>query len=285
MKKFLLTTMTFGALALPAMAADLAPVYKEQVAWSWTGFYFGGSVGGGWMTSNATESVTSTSCDPLLCLFSPGASAAFAGAIPGVMSTTQAGFLAGVQAGYNWQLGRYVVGVETDVSGTSISGSSSFTNQAPLTGLFAGSSIAAYGTQSEKLTYLGTVRGRAGYLITDPLLAYVTGGFAYGDATSSLSLGTNTAACSAISISCQSPIGESSSSSRAGWTIGGGLEWMFARNFTVKGEYLYYDLGSVSYPGPSAAAVLSGVPLYGATTAATASFKGSIVRLGLNFKL
>jgi outer membrane immunogenic protein len=293
MKKFLLTTMMFGALALPAMAADLAPVYKAEVAPSWTGFYFGGTVGGGWMTSNATQTVTSTSCNPFFAgcdpaLFGPVTSSALAAAIPGRMNTTQWGFLAGVEAGYNWQIGRYVLGVETDISGSSISGSSSVSPHAPIAG-FPSFSVVAYGTQSEKLSYLGTIRGRAGYLVMDPLLAYATGGFAYGDATSSLSLGTNLAqGCAALGAptSCQSPVGQTTSSSHAGWTVGGGLEWMFHPNFTVKGEYLYYDFGSVSFAGPSVQATVPGVaPFYGATTAATASFKGSIVRLGLNFKL
>jgi outer membrane immunogenic protein len=295
MKKFLLTAVTLGVRALPAMAADLAPVYKEQVAWSWTGFYFGGSVGGGWMTSDSTESVTSSFCNTSFAgcsptFFGPVTSRALVAGIPGSLNTTQAGFLAGVQAGYNWQIGRYVLGFETDISGTSISGSSSYSNQAGIAG-FPGFSIAAYGTQSEKLNYLGTVRGRAGYLVTDPLLAYVTGGFAYGDASSSLSLGTNLVpGCGGgplpSAATCQSATGETSSSSRAGWTLGGGLEWMFARNFTVKGEYLYYDFGSVSYAGPSVVNVVSGSgPFYGASTAANASFKGSIVRVGLNFKL
>jgi outer membrane immunogenic protein len=282
MKKLLLTAVTLGLMALPAMAADLAPVYKEQPVWSWTGFYFGGTVGGGWMTSNSTEAVTSTSCNPPFCsqlVIGPAGNALAAG-IPGALNTTKAGFLAGAQVGYNWQWGRYVLGIETDLSGTSISGSSSFSNQVSTVGGF---SIAAYGTQSEKLDYLGTVRGRAGFLVTDPLLAYVTGGFAYGDASSSQSLGTSIVPLPGFSI--QSATGESSSSSRAGWTIGGGLEWMFARNFTVKGEYLYYDFGSVSYPGPSVLSSFAAVPIYGATTSATAAFKGSIVRVGLNFKL
>ena len=71
---------------------------------------------------------------------------------------------------------------------------------------------------------------------------------AYGDPSSTTSLSTNiTGGCACA----QSPWGEASSSRRAGWTIGGGLEWMFARNFTVKGEYLYYDFGSVNYAGPT----------------------------------
>jgi outer membrane immunogenic protein len=288
MKKFLLTVVTLNALALPAMAADLTPVYKEQVVWTWTGFYFGGAVGGGWMSSNSTEAVTSTSCLGVIAgPLCPATSNAFAAAIPGSYNTTKAGFLAGVEIGYNWQFGRYVLGIETDLSGASVSGSSAATNMVQIAG-FAGLSVAAYGAQSEKLDYLGTVRGRAGFLVTDPLLAYVTGGFAYGDASSSNSLGTTILPIAALTrilpgSSFQSATAETSSSKRAGWTIGGGLEWMFTPNFSVKGEYLYYDFGGVSYPGPSVQA--KPLTFYGATTAATADFKGSILRVGLNFKL
>jgi outer membrane immunogenic protein len=286
MKKFLLTTVTFSVLALPVMAADLAaPVYHEPV-WSWTGFYFGGTVGGGWMTSSSTESVTSTFCNPAL-IGCPADGPALAAAIPGSYNLTKAGFLAGVEAGYNWQIGRYVLGIETDLSGIGLSGSTSVTNGVVPAG-FPGNTIVAYGTYSEKLNYLGTFRGRAGYLVYDSLLAYATGGLAYGDPSASNALATNvTGPC----FCAMSPTGESSSSKHIGWTMGGGLEWMFARNFTLKGEYLYYDFGSVSYAGPSVlnpnfpGGGAASVPFYGASTAATASFKGSIVRLGLNFKL
>jgi outer membrane immunogenic protein len=277
MKKFLLTTLTSSVLALPAMAADLAPVPHEQV-WSWTGFYFGGTVGGGWMTSNSNETVTSTFCNPAFsgC---PAVGPALAAAIPTTYNTAKAGFLAGAEAGYNWQFGQFVVGIETDLSGASISGSSSVTNAVSVVG-FPGFAVAAYGTQSEKLDYFGTVRGRAGFLVTNPLLAYVTGGFAYGDASASNSLGANIVGGPCIGCS-PGVTGESTSSKQAGWTVGGGLEWMFAPNFTVKGEYLYYDFGSVSFAGPTTISPAT----YGASTAATADFKGSVVRVGLNFKL
>jgi outer membrane immunogenic protein len=284
MKKFLLSTVSFGMLALPALAADLTPVYKPEPVWSWTGFYIGGTVGGGWLSSNSTETVTSTFCNPLIggC---PVDGPTLAAAIPGSYSLTKGGFLAGAEVGYNWQIGQFVLGVETDLSGTNISGSTNITNGVTPVG-FPANSVVALGVHSEKLDYLGTFRGRAGYLITQPLLAYVTGGLAYGDPTATNSLATTiTGPC----FCTQSPWGEASAVKHIGWTIGGGLEWMFASNFSVKAEYLYYDFGSVSFGGP---AVLNtnyffgaAVPFYGATTASTADFKGSVVRLGLNFKL
>jgi outer membrane immunogenic protein len=293
MKKFLLAAVTLGLMAVPAVAADLAPVYHAPPAWSWTGFYFGGTVGGGWMNSNSTQSVTSTFCNTTLngCAANGAGvinvdSTALAGIIPNAYSTTKTGFLAGVDAGYNWQFGQFVVGVETDLSGVDISGSTTASNSVTVVSppVFPNSTIYAYGTHSEKLDYFGTIRARGGYLVTNTLLAYATGGFAYGDASSSNTLGTSVSNC----VCALSPTGESSSSKRAGWTVGGGLEWMFAPNFTVKGEYLYYDFGSVSYAGPTVVNSTFGppsLPFYGATTAATARFNGGIARLGLNFKL
>jgi outer membrane immunogenic protein len=67
----------------------------------------------------------------------------------------------------------------------------------------------------------------------------------------------------------------------SGWTAGGGLEWMFAPNWTTKLEYLYYDLGSASYTTGAYDSV------FGAVTVATRTstrFEGNIVRVGLNYK-
>jgi outer membrane immunogenic protein len=88
----------------------------------------------------------------------------------------------------------------------------------------------------------------AGYLALPSLLAYVTAGLAYGGASSNTTFTeqvTGACACGA------SPsVAGSTSAPRAGWTAGAGLEYMFAPNWTVKAEYLYYDLGSVTYTNP-----------------------------------
>jgi outer membrane immunogenic protein len=74
------------------------------------------------------------------------------------------------------------------------------------------------------------------------------------------------------------------SQTRAGWTAGGGVEMQLGPRWTAKAEYLYYDLGSVSY-GQNLAANLLGVgPLWIASAQSTAKFNGDIVRLGLNYK-
>jgi outer membrane immunogenic protein len=79
-------------------------------------------------------------------------------------------------------------------------------------------------------------------------------------------------------------VAASLSSTRTGWTIGAGLEWMFAPNWTVKGEYLYYDLGSTTFASPALVQTVTGVPVFGATGGTTVDFKGSIARVGVNYK-
>jgi outer membrane immunogenic protein len=290
MKRFLFTTVAFGVLALPAMAADMnpAPVYRAPVAvpvipfFNWTGLYIGGTAGGAWLNGNATAGGT-TFCNPtLLGCGANQFSNALAAALPASFNNKPAGFIGGGEIGYNWQAGQWVYGLETDISGASISGSSSFSGSATPVG-FPANTVNVSATASEKLNYLGTVRGRAGFLVTPPVLVYATGGFAYG--------GINTSASLAESVSGPCACGPapsvatSTSTTRTGWTVGGGVEWMFAPNWTVKGEYLYYDLGSSTYAFPALVQTTSaGAMGFGANGGTTVEFKGSVARAGVNYK-
>jgi outer membrane immunogenic protein len=144
------------------------------------------------------------------------------------------GGLIGGTLGYNWQVGQGVFGLETDLDWASIKGSG--------TDVF-GNSV------DTKNNYLGTVRGRLGYA-WDSVMLYVTGGLAYGNLKSTSALGD-------------------SSTTRAGWTLGGGLEFAVAGPWTAKVEYLYVDLGDA----PTAPGVLNG-----------GRFSTNIVRAGLNYR-
>ena len=130
------------------------------------------------------------------------------------------GGLIGGTLGYNWQTAsRVVIGVETDLD---------YRTKATVTPPFSASSSTNDG-------YLGTVRGRLGYGF-DRALIYVTGGLAYG----------NAAAPNAI---VSLPLGvagfrNGSANLQAGWTVGAGAEFAVTNNWSVKGEYLYADLGS-----------------------------------------
>jgi outer membrane immunogenic protein len=193
MKNFFAGCFAVGALlAAPrAGAADLslAPLYKAppaQVtqAYNWTGFYFGANGGGGWGHSFWSAQPTGVGLS---------------------------GGQVGGTAGYNWQIGRAVLGIEGDIDWSGLQG----------TGTSAACPLGCTTSDS----WLSTVRGRVGYAF-DRFLPYVTGGLAVGDihaATPGLVGGT---------------------SSNAGWTIGAGLEVALPGNWSAKAEYLHVDLGN-----------------------------------------
>jgi outer membrane immunogenic protein len=118
------------------------------------------------------------------------------------------GGFGGGTLGYNWQTGQLVLGVEADAAWSDINSTVGFP------GLF---------TASAKIQDLGTVRGRIGYAF-DPFLVYATGGYAWADTKlSATALG--------VTISDSKVLN--------GWTVGAGVEAMFAPHWSVKAEYLY----------------------------------------------
>ncbi|MFT4095682.1 MAG: porin family protein [Rhodoblastus sp.] len=121
------------------------------------------------------------------------------------------GIVGGAQIGYNWQVSpMFVVGVETDFQGSSVGG----------------------GITARKTPWFGTVRGRLGVTpFGAPVMLYATGGFAYGR----LNIGPNF------------PTGVSVGKVATGWTAGAGVEYAFTPNWSVKGEYLFTNIGA-NYP-------------------------------------
>lgn len=158
--------MTFGLVAAAgsAGAADMPlTALPAPAVFSWTGFYGGANVGYGWGNSNniwnifAANSGGDTVCPP------GGGSLCVAGADSNHMN----GALGGLQIGYNWQTGRYVFGIETDFDATGQRGSQTFNGAngastlvpAGFGPIAAAPMAAAY---TEKLSWLGTFRGRVG---------------------------------------------------------------------------------------------------------------------------
>ena len=261
--------LTFAG-AVAAQAADL-PTRKEAPPpvfvpppFTWTGFYVGLNAGG--IFTSGSRSVA----------FSNPVAEAFLGADePGGLGSGQTGFLGGGQAGYNWQTGAFVLGVETDFQGSSLSKSTDFISPG-----FAGVGVPA-GLLGDTLSvnakasldWLGTTRARLGFVATpdNRLMIYATGGVAYGggsanfnvfDATQGLALSGNP------------------SSSRVGWTIGGGVEYAVTNNWTIKGEYLYADLGSSNFSTP----VATVADFNGLVASGHISYNASIFRAGVNYK-
>lgn len=153
----------------------------------------------------------------------------YAGLNLGAMSKDRTGVIGGAQIGYNWQTGPVVYGLEADFNGHS-----SISNNNDAFG---------YGSSNSGSGYLGTVRGRIGFLATPTFLIYATGGLAYGNTWSSANNGL---AYTLYPDLAGSGLNSNQNSFKAGYTIGGGLEYSFAPNWSVKAEYLYVDLGRQS---------------------------------------
>jgi outer membrane immunogenic protein len=203
----------------------------------------------------------------------------------------QDGFIGGGQVGYNSQFNNLVTGIEADIQGLANNGRAN----RPFTGPVPGFSEQYFGTQSAQaeIRWLGTLRGRLGGLISPSALIYVTGGLAYGsvNAGGAINAQENASFVAKPFDFLPSVGGAINSQTRAGWTLGGGWEWMFAPRWSVKAEYLYYDLGTVSTNygvstlcTPVACAIPS-MPIYGTAAVYTSTrLNGNIARAGVNYR-
>ncbi len=238
-KRALLASAALIAFSSVSFAADLgykkpapAPYVAVIPAFTWTGFYVG--LNAGYAFSNS-ENITH-----------PGNAAYTALGIP-TFKASRDGFIGGAQAGYNYQMNQFVVGLETDIQYTDLK----------KTG------VDIFGDRARVETnYLGTVRGRLGFVPMDRALLYVTGGLAYGDTKLS------------SSVTGFPGLTGSKRETSAGWTLGGGVEYAITNNITAKVEYLYYDLGDTRL------SVNDGVR----AASYRAENQGSIVRGGINYK-
>jgi outer membrane immunogenic protein len=226
MKRQALSLTALLLLSAPAGAADLgwnagaSPIYSPTAAADWSGFYAGVSGGYGWGTLTREP----------------------AGGGAETQNNTS-GWALGGQAGYNLDLGGFVIGTEADLQWSSIG----YTED-----------IAGIGSFKAGIDFFGTIRGRAG-MSFGSVMPYVTGGFAAGRGTASLTDPGN--------------VVTSQSATHMGWTVGGGLEAKATENITFKAEYLYVDLGTQPY---------SGLPAAVGNLDVTQRF--SVIRGGLNYK-
>ena len=155
--------------------------------------------------------------------------------------------------------------------------------------------------------WMGTVRGRLGYLFTPAMLVYGTGGLAYGGVNASAvhsavfqgsiaNLNPPFSGFNGVTTLATVPGAGHFSSTRVGWIAGGGVEWMFAGNWSLKGEALYYQLGNASLNASSVIAaapfsiavppfvtVNAGQALIANKPATRVSYDGVIVRAGVSY--
>jgi outer membrane immunogenic protein len=243
----------------------------------WTGFYVGLNAGG---TFGGGNSVATTAAPVFFAPTWNTELATSSALASNVLGSNQGGFIGGGQIGYNWQFGNvFVAGVEADIQGIAGASTSASAFGAGVPAAFPGERIVSITSVSRRLDYLGTVRGRLGYLVTPTLLAYGTAGLAYGGAKLNVSI-----------LQDNLPFGPPFASfggfsdTRVGWTAGGGLEWMFMPNWSAKVEYLYYDLGNVTAAlNPLANLSAGGFVRHVSAPFAQTRFDGHVVRAGLNY--
>lgn len=289
MRRVLIAIAVLASMTLTAEAADQSPglFTKARAAGSspsWTGFYVGGNVGGAW----ADRSVNFTGDAASAFLFNPGVPilAPFAGQVaPRPHDFSMSGVTGGLQAGYNWQLGgNWLVGVEGDLSASSLRGSGRET-----TPLLPPAFTQTFSAE-QKIDWWGSIRGRVGALVSPSVLLYGTGGFAFGKVTTfadyvangpggafDISVGGTSFNCT-IGLPCFTG---TNSRIKTGWTVGGGGEWRFAPHWSFKAEYLYVDLGNSSV---SAIALATGIgPNLSRYTADFGRADFHVARVGVNY--
>jgi outer membrane immunogenic protein len=184
--------LAVGACAGAAVAADMSPRYAQprpyykapayNPIYNWTGFYLGVNGGGGWGRSTWDRTG----------------------------NLDLSGGVIGGTAGFNWQTGQVVLGIEGDVDWSGVSGTTS--------------AFCAAGCATRN-DWLDTVRGRVGYAF-DRFLPYLTGGLAVGD------------------IKATTPGFSGANQTNLGWTVGAGMEAAIVGNWSAKAEYLHVDLGN-----------------------------------------
>jgi outer membrane immunogenic protein len=249
--------------ACPASAADLgmpmkAPPIAPPPLYNWTGFYIGGNGGGAW----THDTFTITGSD---------------GAV-GSSSADGNGWFAGGQIGFNWQFAtNWVIGVEADADWSDVKLSHSHCDtfaSGPFAGFTAGCS-----SSNARQDDFGTVRGRFGYAINNVLL-YGTGGWAWSHSTANGMITCVGGGCPGTSL-ISGFLGSSASTTAnpSGWVAGGGIEWGFAPNWTVRVEYLHLQFEGVGQDFAFTSATT------GATVFAHSQANSSedTVRVGINY--
>jgi outer membrane immunogenic protein len=248
-----LTSLLVVASLGAAKAADLpvkAPLIVP-ISYSWTGFYIGVNAGGSW--GNVSDSVA---------FMGTGAGAT---SLPiASLGTRPSGFIGGGQAGYNWQIGTFVWGLETDLQWSGERGSNN------VAGFTATCGVPCSVSETDKITWFGTTRLRAGVTWSNWLF-YVTGGAAYG--------GLNTTGTENF-VGGAGPLIPltSATTTRLGYTFGAGVEGQLVGAWSWKAEYLFVDLGRVNYafaePAP---------PFAPGTISQSFRATDNIFRLGVNW--
>jgi outer membrane immunogenic protein len=216
MIKSVMSILALAALPIATASAADMPLKAPPMpyaGYSWTGFYLGGEVGGGWV-SNSTTVVTASA-------------AAFPAGTP-LNTINSSGVLGGFYGGYNYQINQIVLGIDGEFNWAGLTGSAS--TKSTVFPIFSSNA-------SDKVTWVSTVTGRLGWA-NNNWLFFVKGGGAWAQFNGS---SVTTGAGGAVTGT------GTSSSTRSGWTVGTGVEYGFAPHWSLKLEYDYIGFSTASF--------------------------------------
>ena len=263
-----------GLIGGPALAADMRPPPPPVALFTWSGAYVGVNLGSGWR--QPVDFVTTMpSCTDFTTCFIVDPDTGLASALGTGRSTRASGATGGFQAGYNYQFGAAVAGVELDWEyfkrtsslGPNVGISSIIDGGAPL---LVSNEVAS--------TWLATIRGRLGFA-WDRLLVYATGGVAFTDVRYTQTVTTSLLITGATVVNVVTE-------TKSGVTVGGGAEYALWNNLTLRAEYLYAQFTGVS--GTSVLQFANSFPppafFSNPVAGSTGNLHDHIVRVGLNYK-
>jgi outer membrane immunogenic protein len=267
-----------GAMA-EEMAVPPSQFITTRVPYlAWTGFYVG--INGGFAWGNS--SVAFAADDPAALAGTCGGGGVPKGQCINAVNFRRDGGVAGGQFGFNWQVNsHWLVGAEADYQWSNLDGSMNSTfrlGNVGFTNMVASQTVASF----------GTVRARAGVVLTPPLLLYGTGGVAFGQVHENLSvLGVATKGLTAGGFSYACTLGTacfagSASQTLLGWSAGAGAEYAITSNLIFRTELLYVRLSS-----PTVTATATAVAAGTAPASIAAGFSPvyfAVIRAGLNYR-
>jgi len=243
-----------SAADMPTKASNVPPSFAAH---NWSGCYIGGDIG--WIGSRDRFD---TYPSGLVAPFNPG---------PNNHSYSGSGSSAigGVLVGCNWTATpNWVFGVEADISASGLKNNTGADYGLILQTTPPTPWTAHNETVSSELPWLATFRGRLGYAWDDTLL-FATGGLAVGQVKASLNY---------FSFGNDFTNAGSTTTTRTGWTVGGGIEHALDSHWSVKAEYLYVDLGTLSFDSPN----VVGAP--GTAWGTSVKVRENIAKVGVNYK-
>jgi len=222
---FRLIHLAAAAPSLLALAAALPAAAQDQDS-PWSGWYLGANIGANWSSSDLKAAVAQGNGAVVI----PPADVNLINQTTGG-SSNKTGFTGGIEGGYNYQMGSWLLGIETDFVALD-------NNERTTRNFQSTIGPATYAlNQRAKTSWMWSLRPRLGY-VSGPWLFYGTGGIATSKIKVAVDFSDNRTP--------QNIVSSDDSKTKTGWIAGAGVGYALTPNWSLKGEWLYADFGSIS---------------------------------------